>query len=53
MTDGMINDDLRPYEPGEGASQGLAPHLTDYWYIITRHLWLVALILVSAVGATW
>lgn len=43
----MTNDELRPYPTtGPTAQGGLAPHLMDYWYVVSRHLGLVITALV-------
>lgn len=49
----MSNEELRPYQSQDVQTGGALPHLTDYWYILTRHLWLVALIFVVTVSGTY
>ncbi len=51
----MAND--HPYPPGldlEGRGSSSAPHLADYWQIISRRLWLVLLVFaVTTASAIW
>ena len=42
-----------PVPPGAEPS-GAAPHIWDYWHVITRRLWLVLLIFgVTTASAIW
>lgn len=47
----MTSDDIRPYS-SDVTSSSRGPHLADYWYVVTRHLWLVAAVLALTVGST-
>ena len=50
----MTNDELRPYPAtGNTAQGGLAPHLMDYWYVVSRHLWLVVTALVLTLALSF
>ena len=37
----MSDERIRPYASDPTRDLGVTPHLTDYWYILTRRLWLV------------
>lgn len=51
----MTNDELRPYPTtGPTGRNGLAPHLMDYWYVVSRHVWLVvAALIVTLALSGW
>lgn len=50
----MSDNEIRPYATHPSGGAGVAPHLTDYWYILTRRVWLVAFIFVITLGtAVW
>jgi tyrosine-protein kinase Etk/Wzc len=45
---------LRPYGEPEPDSPSGTPHLSDYWQIITRRIWLVlAIFMVTTMAAIW
>lgn len=48
------NQSGQPYEEFDSHGGGFSPHLSDYWQIISRRLWLVLLIFaVTTASAIW
>src|SRR5688572_19561584 len=45
---------LRPYADVEPERAGSSPHLSDYWQVVSRRLWLVLLVFgVTTASAIW